>query len=673
MLLTHYRTKVYLLVLIFIQQVYMLNVSPAYSQIKGKPQLSDQFGWALASGDFNDDGHNDLAIGVPYENIGVRDAGAVNVLYGSNHGLSTNNNKMIHLNSNFYIPGETPERDDNFGAALAAGDFNGDFIDDLAIGIPGKSYGDAKGAGAVVILYGKAGIGLTAEKNQIFRQQGLKEANDWFGFSLATGDFDHDLADDLAIGVPGEDFDSDQGKKITDAGQVDILYGKKKTASDFGGLSYARYEIFREKNPKHSDMRSTARPFDYFGWCLAVGNFNWDFYDDLAIGVPYNDVWFEGEWKVNAGSVNVLYGQKDKGLTTDHNNVWTIANDNIEGWPRRDDGFGWALAVAEFGYDGCDDLAIGVPGKDIGFEYFEVTNAGAVYILFGEKEYTFRDNVKMLHQENIENLDDYCEDDDYFGWSLATGNFDGSGFGHYIDDLAIGVPFEDVGDEGSEIQDAGAVVVVYGMTPLCGKTCEVWHQDQMNIKGQAEPYDLFGAALIAGDFKSPVYDLAIGVPREDVSYNGSDITNAGAVNVIYGDSYYGLHRHASERDQIWYQSQTDEEASLPKPISETGDITNTPNEFALQQNYPNPFNPSTHISYQLAEPSHVSIKVYNLLGKEVITLVKENQPAGAYTLPWNGTDALGMDVPSGTYIYCMRAEGAQTGQFDKTRKMVLLR
>ncbi|MBN1480627.1 hypothetical protein JXA70_10175 [candidate division KSB1 bacterium] len=102
--------------------------------------------------------------------------------------------------------------------------------------------------------------------------------------------------------------------------------------------------------------------------------------------------------------------------------------------------------------------------------------------------------------------------------------------------------------------------------------------------------------------------------------------------------------------------------------------TPVPTQFCLLPNYPNPFNPSTHISYQLAEPSFVLLKVYNLTGQEIRTLVDEAQEVGAHTVPWNGTDALGMEVPSGTYIYCMRALGDEKKEyFTMTQKMVLLR
>jgi hypothetical protein len=84
-------------------------------------------------------------------------------------------------------------------------------------------------------------------------------------------------------------------------------------------------------------------------------------------------------------------------------------------------------------------------------------------------------------------------------------------------------------------------------------------------------------------------------------------------------------------------------------------------DYALMQNYPNPFNPSTNISYQIPEPGLVQLKVYNLLGKEVESLVDEFKPAGEYSINFNASG-----LPSGVYIYSLRING-----FVQNQKMTL--
>ena len=98
------------------------------------------------------------------------------------------------------------------------------------------------------------------------------------------------------------------------------------------------------------------------------------------------------------------------------------------------------------------------------------------------------------------------------------------------------------------------------------------------------------------------------------------------------------------------------------------DVSALPKEFALHQNYPNPFNPITTIKYELPKESLVKIIVFDLMGKEVRTLVSQKQNAGYQTVIWNATDNYGRKVSSGYYIYIMQAES-----FHKTQKMILLK
>ena len=91
--------------------------------------------------------------------------------------------------------------------------------------------------------------------------------------------------------------------------------------------------------------------------------------------------------------------------------------------------------------------------------------------------------------------------------------------------------------------------------------------------------------------------------------------------------------------------------------------SNVPNTFSLSQNFPNPFNPSTTIKYRVKETSKVQLKVFNILGNEVETLVSGLKPAGNYEVTWNA-----VNLPSGIYFYQLRA-----GSFTDTKKMVLLK
>jgi hypothetical protein len=96
--------------------------------------------------------------------------------------------------------------------------------------------------------------------------------------------------------------------------------------------------------------------------------------------------------------------------------------------------------------------------------------------------------------------------------------------------------------------------------------------------------------------------------------------------------------------------------------------TNTPCSFNISQNYPNPFNPSTIISYQLPVTSYVSLKIYDVLGRDITTLVNEMKTEGTHSVQWNGRNSAGQKVCSGVYFYQLKAESG----FPKTQKMILL-
>ena len=99
------------------------------------------------------------------------------------------------------------------------------------------------------------------------------------------------------------------------------------------------------------------------------------------------------------------------------------------------------------------------------------------------------------------------------------------------------------------------------------------------------------------------------------------------------------------------------------PSGITGNGTNLPDKFELSQNYPNPFNPVTKINYAIPKQSVVTVKVFDMLGREVAVLVNEQKAAGYYSIDFDATA-----LSSGVYIYKMKA-----GEYVQTKKMVLLK
>ncbi|MFO7679884.1 MAG: hypothetical protein R6X34_07515 [Chloroflexota bacterium] len=363
----------------------------------------DRFGFALAAGDFNGDGYTDLAVGVPYEDVGnpaVSDAGMVQVLYGSASGLSADGDQTLYQGA-FNLE-DSAEADDRFGSTLAAADFDADGYTDLAIGVHREDIGAVLNAGAVQVLYGAAN-GINASRDQFWHQDAngvadTAEAVDYFGFSLAVGDANHDGYADLSVGIPREDIGA-----IANAGAVQIFYGAPSTGLTAEG-NWLLHQDF-------TAVADSCEAEDEFGSSLAGGDFNGDGYSDLAVGVPAEDI---GNPVVgNAGAVHIFYsntGGDNELMYQGHNGFGDTAETN--------DLLGYSLAAGDFNDDGRTDLAVGVP-----FENREgvapLTDAGVVHVLLGSSAGLTTAGSQLWHQDSP-GISGASEDNDYFGFTLAA-------------------------------------------------------------------------------------------------------------------------------------------------------------------------------------------------------------------------------------------------------------
>jgi hypothetical protein len=469
------RRLIVTLALVLVAGAWTAAPAVAHAQTAAQPTA------ASVQADFNHDGADDLAVGVPGEDVGsVVDAGVVNVLYGAAGGLTGSGSQV------FTQVGSAPEPGDGFGDALATGDFNHDGFADLAVSASLEGVFSTPGAGAVSVLYGSA-AGLTRTGGQIFTQVGsAPESFDLFGFALATGDFNHDGFADLAAGAPLEDAGS-----IVDAGAVSVLYGST------GGLTSSGGQIFTQ-------VGSAAETDDHFGWSLASGDFNQDGFADLAAGAPDESAGST----FAAGAVSVLYGSA-AGLTRTGGQIFTQVGGAVE----LEDSFGSSLASGDFNHDGFADLAAGAPFEDVG----SIEDAGAVSVLYGSAGKLTRTGGQLFTQ-----VGSAPEFFDAFGLTLAAGDFNHDGFA----DLAAGAPDEDV----FSTPDAGAVSVLYGSGSGLTRT---GGQIFTQVGSAPESRDVFGAALATGDFNHDGFaDLAAGAPSEDVF----STPDAGAVSVLYGSA-----------------------------------------------------------------------------------------------------------------------------------------
>ncbi len=204
--------------------------------MEGEPALDDGFGWAVAAGDFGMDGHLDLAVGVPNDEDGtITDAGGVNVLYGSNGGLSAAGSQL--WNQDVAGIEGVAESGDHFGAALASANLGKSAQDDLAVGAPDDKVGAVVQAGAVNVIYGSTG-GLSVTGDQIWSQDstgiiGTSEVGDDFGGALAAANLGNGGRADLAIGAPDDSILAD-----AEAGAINILYGSAAGLASMGNQEW---------------------------------------------------------------------------------------------------------------------------------------------------------------------------------------------------------------------------------------------------------------------------------------------------------------------------------------------------------------------------------------------------------------------------------------------------
>ena len=157
--------------------------------------------------------------------------------------------------------------------------------------------------------------------------------------------------------------------------------------------------------------------------------------------------------------------------------------------------------------------------------------------------------------------------------------------------------------------------------------------------------------------------------QDTLNFNYSEIIEEDTTITLVLDSdavyYWGI----VARDSDGFLVQSNE--GLPNELligSLDTEENNIPSKFFLYQNYPNPFNPITRINYDTPKEGYVSIKIYDITGRKIVSLVNENKILGSHFVYWNGKNDMGENLPGGMYIYTIKA-----GNYRSSKKLVLIK
>ena len=372
-----------------------------------------------------------------------------------------------------------PSSGDGFGSALAAGDFNGDGADDLAIYHAGPS-----SEGRVTVYSGVLGVGLDLDGAIVLEQEGasIPEAGDRFGSVLDVADFDGDGTDDLIVGTPDEHWGS-----IPDSGVAQVFFG------DPGGLGSGPLQWFTPIT-----FGFSAEANGEFGAAFAAGDFDCDGDADLAIGAP----------GMNGSDGRVLIAENDGGSLTA---AMSVRPADIGLMP--DQGpylFGTGLAAGHFvgwppgfppPFNACEDLFVGAPGRSGG-----VFASGVAVLLRGDDNAFSGFAASFVYPEVVESFA-------MFGANIRAGRLFDDTYGY--DTVAIAAPFAN--------GFMGQVNLYRGWLQFDHEPFEMTTDDAEALVNPAA-WDQFGAAMAFGNTDDTVLDhLVIAAPY----YSGDGVDDAG--------------------------------------------------------------------------------------------------------------------------------------------------
>ncbi|MCX4644222.1 MULTISPECIES: FG-GAP and VCBS repeat-containing protein [unclassified Streptomyces] len=364
------------------------TVSQNTTGVPGTAETNDGFGWVSAYGDFNDDGYDDLAVSARYEDVdGDTDGGTVMIMWGSASGLTGGTT----------IADPAVSSHDQWGKTLAAGDFDGDGKDDLAVG----------SSTATIYVY-KGGIAKTGTAGGRYTLKPPIQSGSGTGpLTLTAGDVNGDGATDL------------------------VVDGFETNTSDGWNTNYY---IPGSASGLVVSSAQTLKP----GVITDIGDVNGDGFGDIVTGQQWDkptDGSPDPTGSTDGGKVNITYGSTSGPATT---TAISQNTGNVPGDSERGDDFGGELSLGDVNGDNYQDLVVGAAGENLG----GVTDTGSVTVLYGSASGINTQSGGQFFAQSTAGVPGSDETKDYFGNEVKLTDVTGDGKA----DLTIGAYGENSGN-----------------------------------------------------------------------------------------------------------------------------------------------------------------------------------------------------------------------------------